>query len=83
MAPTGKAARRMSESCGRPACTVHKALNVSAGAEVLKSDVSITAGLILIDEASMLDAQVCFALFKAIQTGAQVVVVGDTNHSRL
>lgn len=79
VAPTGKAARRMSESCGRPACTVHKALNVSAGAEVLKSDVSITAGLILIDEASMLDAQVCFALFKAIQTGAQVVVVGDTN----
>lgn len=79
VAPTGKAARRMSEACGRPACTVHKALNVSAGEEVLESSVSLTAGLVLIDEASMLDAQVCFALFKAIQTGAQVVIVGDTN----
>lgn len=79
VAPTGKAARRMSEACCRPACTVHKALNVSAGDEVLESSVSLTAGLILIDEASMLDAQVCFALFKAIQTGAQVVIVGDTN----
>ena len=79
VAPTGKAARRMSESTGEPASTVHKALNVSAGTEVIVTDTIIDAGLILIDEASMLDAQTCFALFKAIRTGTQVVIVGDTN----
>lgn len=79
VAPTGKAARRMSESCGLPASTVHKALGVSAGPEVLESSVILDAGLILVDEASMLDAQTCFALFKAIKTGTQVVIVGDTN----
>lgn len=79
VAPTGKAARRMSESCGLPASTVHKALGVSAGPEVLESSTILDAGLILVDEASMLDAQTCFALFKAIKTGTQVVIVGDTN----
>lgn len=79
VAPTGKAARRMSESCGLPASTVHKALGVSAGPEVLKSATVLDAGLILVDEASMLDAQTCFALFKAIKAGTQVVIVGDTN----
>lgn len=79
VAPTGKAARRMTESCGLPACTVHKALNVSAEAEVIQTDVSLDAGLIIVDECSMLDSQVCYALLKAIKTGTQVIFVGDTN----
>lgn len=79
VAPTGIAARRMTESCGEQASTVHKALNVSADSEILNSDVTLDAGLVIIDEASMLDAQTCWALFKAIPTGAQVVIVGDTN----
>lgn len=79
VAPTGKAARRMFESTGEPANTVHKALGVSAGEEVISTDVVLDAGLILVDEASMLDAQVCFALFKAVRTGAQLILIGDTN----
>ena len=79
VAPTGKAARRMSESTGEPAFTVHKALGVSAGNEVIQTDKKLDAGLILIDEASMLDAQITFALLKAINTGTKVVFVGDTN----
>lgn len=79
VAPTGKAARRMSESTGEPANTVHRALNVVAGAEVLTTDTILDAGLILVDEASMLDAQVCFALFKAVKTGTQLILIGDTN----
>lgn len=79
VAPTGKAARRMSESTGETACTVHKALGVEAGDEVLMSDVMLNAGLVIVDEASMLDSQVSVALFKAIPAGTQVVLVGDTN----
>ena len=79
VAPTGKAARRMEESTGMPACTIHKALDVTAGAEVLISDKILDAGLIMIDEASMVDAQTAYALFKAIKQGTQVVIVGDTN----
>lgn len=79
VAPTGKAARRMSESTGEPACTVHKALGVSAGSEVIVSDTVLDAGLILCDEASMLDSQVSHALLKAVKTGTRLVIVGDTN----
>lgn len=79
VAPTGKAARRMSEATGEPACTIHHALGVSAGQEVLVTDTVLDAGLILVDEASMLDSQVAFALLKAIKTGTQVLLVGDTN----
>lgn len=79
VAPTGKAARRMSESTGEPACTVHKALGVLADAEVISTDTILDAGLVIVDEGSMLDAQVSFALLKAIPQGAQVVIVGDTN----
>lgn len=79
LAPTGKAARRMSDSCGLPACTAHKALNVNPDSDLLSSDVKFDAGLILVDEASMLDTQICAALLKAIQDGTQVVMIGDTN----
>ena len=66
LAPTGKAARRMSESTGYPACTIHKGLGVSAGTEVLETDTILDASLILVDEASMVDTQVGAALFKAV-----------------
>lgn len=79
VAPTGKAARRMSDATNEPACTIHKALGVSAGVEVLESNVSLDAGLIIVDECSMIDLQVMFALSKAIKTGTQVLLVGDTN----
>lgn len=79
VAPTGKAACRMSESTGEPAFTVHKALNVVAGDEVLHSNTTLDMGLVLIDEASMLGSQEAWAIFKAIPTGSQVVIVGDTN----
>lgn len=79
VAPTGKAACRMSESTGDPATTVHKALNVVAGDEVLHSKIVLEPGLILVDEASMLGGQEAWALLKAVPTGTQVVIVGDTN----
>ena len=79
LAPTGKAARRMSESTGYPACTIHKGLGVSAGTEVLETDTILDASLILVDEASMVDTQVGAALFKAVRSGAQIALVGDTD----
>lgn len=79
VAPTGRASRRMSDSTGEPACTVHSALGVDAGREVLLSDTVLDGGLVLVDEASMLDTQMTWALLKAVKTGCQLVIVGDTN----
>lgn len=79
LAPTGKAACRMSESCGYPASTVHKALNIIPDSGSFHSDVKFDAGLILVDECSMLDTEICAALLKAVQDGTQIVFVGDTN----
>lgn len=78
MAPTGKAARRMSECTGEVATTIHKALGVNAGAEVVETDKTLDAGLIIVDEASMLDSQLSYALLKAVETGTQLLLVGDT-----
>lgn len=79
VAPTGKAACRMAEATGDMAYTVHAALGITADKEVLCTDKMLDAGLVLIDEASMLGSQESYALFHAIPTGAQVVIVGDTN----
>lgn len=79
LAPTGKAACRMAESCGYPASTVHKALNIIPDSGSYHSDVKFDAGLILVDECSMLDSEICAALLKAVQDGTQIVFVGDTN----
>lgn len=79
LAPTGKAACRMAEACGHPASTVHKALNITPDSGSYQSDVKFEAGLILVDECSMLDAEICAALLKAVRDGTQIVFVGDTN----
>jgi len=79
IAPTGKASCRMTESTGEKAFTVHKSLGVIAGEEVLHSDLVLDAGLILVDESSMLGSQEAWALLKAVRTGTRVVFVGDTN----
>jgi len=76
LAPTGKAARRISESTGYPASTIHSKLMIYEDYERVSQ---IEEGLIVIDEASMIDALLMDKLMSAISLGSHVVFVGDVN----
>lgn len=79
-APTGRAARRMEQSTGFPASTVHKALGLVAGEDGdYGESESIDADLLLIDEVSMLDIYLAGLLFDSVKHGAQVVLIGDAD----
>lgn len=78
-APTGKAARRMEQSTGFPACTVHKALGLTADnlGRYGEPDI-LDAELVLVDEVSMLDIYLAQKLFQAVPKGCRIVLVGDS-----
>ena len=80
MAPTGRAARRMTEATGYAACTIHKALGLLAESEqesLLLAAERLEASIIIVDEASMLDNHLAATLFRAVPAGTQIIVVGD------
>lgn len=79
-APTGKAARRMTESTGHEATTIHKALGLCASDDgIFHGTRTLEGDFIIVDEISMLDNFLADALFRAFQPGAQVVLVGDVD----
>lgn len=79
-APTGRAARRMEQSTGFPASTVHKALGLVAGEDGNYGEPeSVNADLLLVDEVSMLDIYLAGYLFDSVKYGAQVILVGDAD----
>lgn len=80
-APTGRAAKRMSEATGLPSATIHSMLGWKGGAGGFdKGEHEPLSGeLLIIDEMSMVDSWVANSLFKAIPKGMQVVIVGDEN----
>jgi len=82
-APTGRAARRMAESAGHPAATVHRLLECQPTGEGLcfaKDDSDpLDAEAIIIDEASMLDIQLTYHLLKAVPGGCRLIFVGDVD----
>lgn len=77
-APTGRAAKRMTESTGLPAVTIHRLLGWN-GSEGFSHDEEqpIEGKLVIIDESSMLDIWLANHLFKAIPDHIQVIMVGD------
>lgn len=79
MAPTGRAARRLSESTGESASTIHLALMLGEDAENGASDVEIDAEQVLVDETSMVDIWLCRTLLNTIATGTCVTFIGDPN----
>lgn len=82
MAPTGRAARRMTETTGHPASTIHSALGLRAGNEgEIQSEETPPkdAKLVIVDETSMLDVFVAEALFKAFTPGTQIILIGDAD----
>ncbi len=79
-APTGRAARRMEQTTGQSAMTVHKLLCLSANEDGIFSEAKeIEADLVLVDEVSMLDIHLAVKLFSAIREGAQLILVGDAD----
>ena len=84
-APTGKAARRMSEATGRDACTVHRLLAygpLPEGGVGFRHHAKnpLSHELVVVDEASMLDVELADALFSAIDPDrTRLVLVGDVN----
>ncbi len=69
-APTGRAAKRLSESTGADASTIHRAL-LSADGEKLNADV------LVVDEFSMVDIYLFHSLLEALREGTRLVIVGD------
>lgn len=79
-APTGRAARRMEQSTGYPASTIHKALGLYAGDDGTYGEPqSLDADLVLVDEVSMLDIYIAGYLFEALKDDAQIVLIGDAD----
>lgn len=79
-APTGRAARRMEQSTGHPASTVHKALGLLAGDDGdYNTPEMLDADLILVDEISMLDTYLAGYLFDAVRSGSQLILIGDAD----
>lgn len=78
IAPTGRAARRMQSVMSMKALTIHRALGYNyEGVFYYNETIQLPHQLIIIDEASMIDIFLAENLFKAIKSGAQVVIVGD------
>ena len=80
-APTGRAAKRMSETSGREARTIHRLLEYSPQEDgfARNEDNPLACGLLVVDEASMMDTLLFYHLLKAVPMGATVVLVGDVH----
>ena len=80
-APTGRAAKRMSETSGHEAKTIHRLLEYSfaQGGFQKNEEKPLNCDLLILDEVSMIDTILMHHLLKAIPTIATVVLVGDVN----
>lgn len=84
-APTGRAAKRMSEATGKDAMTIHRLLDFRAGEDdnTLKfnrnSDYPIEADVVIVDEMSMVDVFLMNSLLNAIPIGCRLILTGDAD----
>lgn len=80
-APTGRAARRLTEATGREAQTIHRLLGFDPQNGSFNRDAShpIDADVVLVDESSMMDLRIFECLLSAFPPDARLVLVGDAN----
>ena len=82
-APTGRAAKRMSEATSEEAKTVHRMLEMEQtefGTRFCRNEKApLTEGAVIIDEASMLDLSLTAALMRAMKRGARLILIGDSD----
>ncbi|MBE1554624.1 ATP-dependent RecD-like DNA helicase [Sporosarcina limicola] len=76
-APTGRAAKRMSESTGLPAMTIHRLLGFTGLEKEEETERQVEGRLIIIDEMSMVDTWLAHQLLKALANDVQLLFVGD------
>ena len=86
-APTGRAAKRMTETTGYEARTIHRMLELSGGVDGNEGRMGfernegnpLETDVIIIDEMSMVDISLMHSLLRAIAVGTRVIFVGDVN----
>lgn len=83
-APTGRAAKRMSEATGEEAKTIHRLLEMERGeGDEIKfnrnSRNPLDEKVIIVDEASMIDLSLMYALTQALKRGARLILIGDAD----
>lgn len=86
-APTGRAAKRMTETTGYEACTIHRLLELNGAVEEDSPNVRfernasnpLEADVVIIDEVSMVDIHLMHALLCALVPGTRLILVGDQN----
>ncbi|MFA9467970.1 ATP-dependent RecD-like DNA helicase [Streptococcus sp. E24BD] len=78
-APTGRAARRMTELTGLPAATIHRHLGLTTEGDYQTLDDYLDADLVIVDEFSMVDTWLANQLFAAISSNTQLIIVGDSD----
>ena len=79
-APTGRAAKRMTEATGCEAKTIHRLLEYIPGEGFTRNDENpLIYDIVIIDEASMVDIPLMSALLKAIVPGTRLILVGDSD----
>ena len=80
-APTGRAAKRMSEATGMEAKTIHRLLewNGRTSGFAHNADSPLPCDLLIIDEASMIDALLMYHLLRAVPQECKLILVGDVN----
>lgn len=79
VAPTGRAAKRLSEATSWTASTVHRLLELRPGEAEPMRRTQLEADVIVCDEASMLDVGLALALLRAVKSGSTFVLVGDVD----
>ncbi len=88
LAPTGRAAKRMSESCGEDASTIHRALLIDYDGGETKADTAsffynetnkFPFDAVIVDEVSMVDVNLMLSLVSALNGGTRLILVGDKN----
>ena len=84
-APTGRAAKRMSETSNKEAKTIHRLLEMGYATDsdelqfMKNEEEPIKADVIIIDEVSMVDILLMYSLLRAIKPGTRVILVGDSD----
>ncbi|MBF0525297.1 MAG: ATP-dependent RecD-like DNA helicase, partial [Deltaproteobacteria bacterium] len=80
-APTGRAAKRLAESCGCPAKTIHRLLEFSPKDRQFKKNEEhpLNVDVIIVDEASMIDIALMNSLVRAIPLSGSIILVGDVD----
>ncbi len=78
--PTGRAAKRLSEATGQPARTIHRLLGYSpAQGFGFDEENPLQFDMVIVDEASMLDEVLAYALFRAVDPRSHLLLVGDVD----